>query len=225
MNTAQITKTNRFGKMLYDISKLRHINTVVEIGTYTGEGSTRCIIDGLLERPDKNYNFTSIELDSEFYKIACENLSSVLSQNENIKLLNGKIINSEDIYWFDHDVFFSDTTKKKIETDHAKIWFDRDINNLNTVPNILDKLPAQIDLLVLDGGEYTTYPEFKILKDRTRIFALDDTMVLKCKKIREELIKEHFVNIFDDQRHRNGSAIFLRPISDLDLLSPVVRIN
>ena len=40
------------------------------------------------------------------------------------------------------------------------------------------------------------------------MFALDDTTTLKCKKIRDELLDNKFLVIYDDLQNRNGSAIF-----------------
>ena len=54
------------------------------------------------------------------------------------------------------------------------------LEHLKNSKNVIEELPQIIDLLVLDGGEYTTYPEYKKLKDRSNIIALDDTAILKC---------------------------------------------
>ena len=63
-------------------------------------------------------------------------------------------------------------------------------------------------MLILDGGEYSTYPEFKKLKDRTTIFVLDDTNTLKCMRIRQELLTEKYQIIYDNLQERNGCSIF-----------------
>lgn len=209
--SAQIKRSDKFGHMLYLLSKTPSVKTIVEIGTYTGEGSTKCIIDGLLERSD-NYKFITVELDKEIHKIAMSNMKKVIDKHQNIKSYNGRIIQYDDIFWFDHSTVFNDPSKKPVEIKHALKWYNLDLLNLKSSPYILDLIPEKIDLLILDGGEYTTYPEFKVLKDRTKIFALDDTTVLKCNKIRSELINDKLIMIYDDLNNRNGSSIFSRDI-------------
>ena len=79
---------------------------------------------------------------------------------------------------------------------------------LSTQPCVLPQLPETIDLLVLDGGEYTTYPEFVALRDRTRIFALDDTAILKCSRVRKELLESGVTVYKEDLKDRNGWGIY-----------------
>jgi hypothetical protein len=47
------------------------------------------------------------------------------------------------------------------------------------------------------------------LKERTKIVALDDTNVFKCKKIREELLNDTSYRIIVDViSERNGYSVF-----------------
>ena len=92
---------------------------------------------------------------------------------------------------------------------HAKLWFYKDLENLKKSKNILDKLPEKIDFLILDGGEYSTYPEWNKLRKRTKIVFLDDTMIFKTSKIRKELLEDiDYKIIIDKPNFRNGFAIF-----------------
>jgi hypothetical protein len=74
----------------------------------------------------------------------------------------------------------------------------------------MSQIPEHIDFLLLDGGEFSTYEEWKKLKDRTKIVALDDTKVLKSKQIREELLTNPDYEKIVDSEDRNGFAIFKR---------------
>lgn len=201
MNTGQITRDSIFGNLLYNMAKNDKIINIVEIGTWTGMGSTKCIIDGLMERKTF-YNFITIELYPEMYKVAKQNLSLYL--NDNIKILNGTIIKFEDVFWFDHKTINFSTDA------HARLYYNTDLNYIKNAVNVLDQLPTCIDLLILDGGEYTTYPEYNLLKGRTNIFALDDTRILKCSRIREELIKEKINILYDDINDRNGCGVYCK---------------
>lgn len=197
--TGQITRSQLFGDLLYKYAKSDDIKNIVEVGTWNGMGSTKCIIDGLLERTNDNYNFITIELYPEQYQLALKNLSNYLS--DKIRILNGKLIEYDEVFWFDH-------SKLNMEDAHAKLWYDKDMQYIKEQPNIIDELPKTIDLLVLDGGEYTTYPEYKKLKSRSRIIALDDTAIHKCSQIRNELISEGHRIVCDRLHERNGWTIF-----------------
>jgi len=195
----QITRNQMFGDLLYQYAKSPKVETIVEIGTWNGMGSTKCIIDGLLERENNNYTFITIELYPEQYQQAMINLKNVITPN--IKLLNGRIIDYDEAFWFDHSVL-------NMSDPHASLWYKRDMEYLKTEANVINQLPPKIDLLVLDGGEYTTYPEYRKLKDRCSIIALDDTSILKCSKIRQELLEGGYRVVCDNPTERNGWAIF-----------------
>jgi hypothetical protein len=137
------------------------------------------------------------------YKSAVKNLNDFLTPN--IKLLNGRIIEPEEVYWFDHS-----TINLKSDS-HAIKWYNKDMKFLKNSENVLSELPESIDLLILDGGEYTTYPEYHKLKDRTNTIVLDDVNILKCKKIREELLSDsNFKLLNENLEERNGFSIFQR---------------
>lgn len=196
----QINLGSNFGNLIYSISSRADVKNIVELGTWNGMGSTMCVVKTLIDNIDKNFH--SIELYPDMFLIAKKNLSQYLDL-PNFHLLNGRIIEKDDVYWFDHNSiqFGSD--------EHARLYYKSDIEYLQSAQNVLELLPKSIDFLILDGGEYTTYPEWHILKDRTRIVALDDTAVLKCAKIREELLNdENYRVISDDLNDRNGFSIF-----------------
>ena len=74
--------------------------------------------------------------------------------------------------------------------------------------NVLNKIPEKIDLLLLDGGEFSTYSEWLKLKDRSTIIMLDDTTATKCKKINDELkSSENYTLIFETSEN-NGFSVF-----------------
>ena len=73
---------------------------------------------------------------------------------------------------------------------------------------MLDQIPEQIDLLILDGGEFTTVPEYKVLKGRYSIVALDDIQALKTKAIHEYLLQKEDHELITTDNERNGFSIF-----------------
>jgi hypothetical protein len=194
----QINLGTTAGDMIFQIAKRSDINSIVEIGTWNGLGSTMCVIEAIKE--SKNKNFTSLELYPEMYELAKQNLGSNL---QFVNLLNGRIIEYDEVFWFDHSIINFD------DDGHARLYYNTDLEHLKSANNVLDKFPEKIDFLILDGGEYTTFPEWQKLKSRTKIVALDDSNILKTSKIREQLINDdEYIKIFDDLTYRNGFTVF-----------------
>ena len=89
-----------------------------------------------------------------------------------------------------------------------------DLENMTKCKLFLDRdnLPDIFDVVLLDGGAYTTYFEFQMLKDRCKYLLLDDIRNVKNKKI-VEIIKDnptHWAVLEEDSSNRNGTLICKR---------------
>lgn len=198
----QINLSSDLGKEIYNLVFQKDFDNIVDIGTWNGLGTTYCILHALENKKEKakNTKLYTVELYNEMFEIAKINLKKYLN-NSNFTMLNGKLINYEDAFWFDHSTI-SDSDP------HAALWYKKDMELLKSSQNVLSVLPEKIDLLVLDGGEYTTYPEWKLLKNRTKFFILDDTNILKCAKIRQEILSDSKCTVLKDVTNdRNGYLI------------------
>ncbi len=196
-NTGQIEPTSSFGELIKNIASLPEVNTIVDVGTWSGLGTTLCIIQGIQGTDKKLF---SVELYPNMYTVAQENLKGYM--NDNIKLLNGRLINRSDIeYPLPSDMNPS--------CQHYQLYYHTDMEYLDTQPLVIDELPDYIDLLILDGGEYTTYTEYQKLKGRFTWLVMDDSNVLKCKRIKEELLVDpSFECVFDAPNEKHGQSIF-----------------
>lgn len=200
--SGQIQNNSNFGKALKTIAQRADVKNIVEIGTWNGLGSTLCILESI---QNKETTFISIELIKEMYNHAKNNLR----QYSKVILLNGAIITAEDLNWFNVEEAKCNFTS--IEREHFDLHYMKEVEAIKTANNVLDQIPETIDFLILDGGEYSTYPEWQKLKSRTKIVAIDDTTVLKSKKIRSELLSDNeWRLVTEDQSDRNGYAIFER---------------
>ena len=202
----QINLQSALGKIIYDLVKYNDFKNIVDIGTWNGMGTTLCILKGLEEKDNKqDVNIYTIELYKEMVEIAKQNLKEYINNDQfNLNIINGRIADLEEVYaWFDHSSI--DTTNDA----HARLWYHKDMNLLSSSENITNLLPDKIDLLILDGGEYSTYPEWNRLKDRTKFFVLDDTNILKCSKIKSEVISnsEKYSILYDVSNDRNGYIV------------------
>ena len=191
----QIVPEGQVGQLIIKTVRESQLKNIVEIGTWNGLGSTKCFLLSL-----QNYtNFYTLETNQEKVQIAKQNLSSLITPN--VTFLWGSILTSENI---------KDPLKifPELSNPEFKRWHSLDMENISRSPNVLSQLPMEIDFLLLDGGEFTTWYEFEILFSRcTKYIALDDVLVSKCKKIREYL-KDTQVWTETYIPERNGFSLF-----------------
>jgi hypothetical protein len=174
MNVGQINMNHELGQVIYDMVSKEDIKNIVEIGTWNGAGSTQCIYKSIKETNKKDYNVISLEANVDMFNIA--NSIDEYKTLPKFNLLLGRIIKKSEVIDLDSipNNFFNIYSKQM----HEK-WLNEDLCNYDKVPNVLEKLPLNIDLLILDGGEFSTYAEFLKLKDRAAIIILDDINCIK----------------------------------------------
>jgi hypothetical protein len=181
------------GRWILCLSSLSEVNRIVEIGTWNGSGSSRLIAKGVTLNPAKISRCLvfGLEINASQAKVA----SNRLRRYEFFKVLHGRIIEESD---FD--------TMSLVGNENQ--WLQQDLVNLRNSPNVLGYLPDQIDLLILDGGEFSTYSEFHILKSRiTKYIILDDIFTRKCKKILDEVKDSNEFELIYCSSERNGTAV------------------
>lgn len=190
--SGQINRGSQFGEIIYNYASNPQYKKFLEIGTWNGQGSTRCFIDALLNRDD-DYLFVSIEASENFYQQAYEFNKNVLS--DKIKILHGRIIEEEEL--IHRDI-----------CDHRKEWLTEDINNYNKCNNIWDNIDNYYDVVLLDGGEFSTFSEFTKLKDKTKVFLLDDIREIKNTDVVAYLSSSSEWEEVMSANERNGFSVF-----------------
>ena len=195
IENGQILPESEFGKNINIIISKYKPKNIVEIGTWKGLGSTYSVITSLIENKYKA-NFISLETNNNFYEIAKNNLEGYL---EYVTLILGRIIEVEEIENF--------VSTLSLDNQHQH-WLKEDLTNYNLCPNVFSHIPNSIDLLILDGGEFSTYGEWKVLKDRSKIIMLDDTNMIKCKRIVEESLQHGNYKTLFSSNERNGFHVF-----------------
>ena len=89
----QMLENTERGMVLINVLKEIKPKTIVEIGTWKGLGSTKCIIDSI----DETSNFISIESNYDFYQTAKNNLSKHVDK---VNLLYGTIVTDKEVNKF-----------------------------------------------------------------------------------------------------------------------------
>lgn len=192
--SGQITPDSVFGQLLTKYAQ--DAETIVELGTFTGEGSTLCLHQILR----LNAVIYTVEIDPEMFQRAKDGWGDV----GNIVFLCGRVSETFD----DYEHPGGESMRKTLGYDFCRDQFFK-------APKVLDQLPAKIDTLLIDAGEFSATGELDALMDRcTGVIALDDTnptVAHKNVRNRELLLKLGWTVLHDAPEDRNGFAIFRSP--------------
>jgi hypothetical protein len=167
---------------------------IVEIGTWKGMGSTLCILKSMTPTSE----FITLESNKTFYDIAKSNLDS---HQDKLKMVYGTIVSIDEV-----NSFVSNLNLDK----ERQTWLNEDLHNLELCPNVLNEIFSEIDFLLLDGGEFSTYREWEKLKNRTKIIALDDIEETKTKQIYNELLEDNTYELIGSTSEGNGFCVFIK---------------
>jgi hypothetical protein len=167
---------------------------IVEIGTWKGMGSTLCILNSMTPTSE----FITLESNKTFYEIAKNNLESF---QDKVKMIYGTIVSIDEVNSFVSNLNLDN---------ERKTWLNEDLTNLELCPNVLNEVLPEIDFLLLDGGEFSTYREWEKLKSRTKIVALDDIRETKTKQIYNELSDDINYELIGLTHEGNGFCVFIK---------------
>ena len=202
----EINPHRQVGQFLTNFVRDHSFSNIVEIGTSNGLGSTLCILLGLQD--NSTTKFTTLEVRKDQHELAISNLTKVGVLSSNTNLVWGSILQPAELDELDLKMVFPEIMSAKL--DYSK-WHAGDMKAMDEAPFVLSQFPDEIDFCVFDGGEFTTYYEFKKLFPRIKKYiALDDVNMHKCLKIREFLKwnPEWQETVYISER--NGFALYER---------------
>lgn len=169
----------------------------LEVGTWNGLGSTKVFIDSLHGRND-----------IKFYSLECNKDKSDYASNIHHNLPNIHILNEVlvDVTMDDVVQVFPEITNNT----EMRRWTEIDIENSHTCK--IFNFQDDFDVILLDGGEFTTYHEFKRIEDHCKYLLLDDINTNKCKKIVKEIKSNPTKwNVLEENtRDRNGFIVCVK---------------
>lgn len=189
----QMSIKDEVGRILYAICGLSENRTIVEIGTWNGLGSS-AIIARAVTSGKQNAHVYGLEIFEKRVKQSEINLRKY----KFFSVIHGRIVDVEDL----------DSTQLREEEIE---WFASDLQNMSTAKNVLGLLPQQIDVLLLDGGEFSSYSEYVFLKDRgVKWLILDDVNVRKNRRVLAEAVSSGEFQLIWKSDERNGAAVLIR---------------
>lgn len=205
----QINLGTPFGNEIYNICKNTTYKTFCEIGTWNGRGTTRCVVQAIIDKENSEHNiFWSVEADPKFYDLAVNFYSD--KSNFFLHLLKGTVntkgvMTREEVQ--NHPLFQS-------IYGHYVLHYDTEYNSFKNSEYVGNSIGENIDVAILDGGEFSTEGDFDFFRNRNvKVFILDDVNVIKCSRIRQELLQNPEYRLYkEDLSDRNGWSIFMKNI-------------
>ena len=206
----QIDIRSEFGQILSLYSQHPQVQTILEVGTWKGNGSTACIVEGICNKlkkdPESTVHFYSLESNLKFMMEAMglwmpkalPFLHLLYGSLHTTGLMSREQVESNPLF-------------AGVKT-HYDLWYAQDVKDYAASPFIDSKyLPKQIHMIVLDGGEFSGYADWEVLRLKNPcIVALDDTNVMKNARVLEELSQDPTWEKRHGSNERNGWAIFIK---------------
>lgn len=207
----EITKNDEFGKAIINCIVKYNLANNLEIGSWDGTGSTQCFIEGMLEL-NQPIHLHCIEIQESRYNDLC----TATSNYSWIDCHNTTSVEVSKLPAFEHiwSSEFNGLTKHVESTvDIVKKWYDEDRDlMLKFKKGFIENNSDFFDGVLIDGGEFTGFEEFKLLKDRARVFFLDDAYkAFKTNQASYELsISPDWRLECSSNTLRNGYAIYVK---------------
>ena len=204
----EISLNEEFGETIYEYVVRYNLRHNIDIGSWDGTGSTECFTSAMLKLDNKDMSLQCVEANKNRHQQLMDNYIDMSFVSCSL----GSLVSYDDwTYKNLQSVLNSGYNKIPHNHDIIKEWHDeaRDIM-INSPTCELSR--GQYDAVLIDGNEFTGYDEFKLLKDRTKVFFLDDVHhAFKCYQVYHELLDDNkwylareFPNL------RNGGAVFIR---------------
>ena len=185
------------GKILRVACQIPSVSSIVEVGTLDGTGSTKLIIEELSikARGSRTVQLVTVEANKAAHELAIANIGR---PEIPVQIVHGSLIHV-------------DSPLLLVGLNHQEsVWFQSDANTRFTnVPNILEHIPAQFDLLVLDGGEFTTFNDYLVLRNRCTYLFLDDINVRKNRLVLQTALDDGF-SLLKVTDEANGACLLGR---------------
>jgi len=194
VRSGQVKNNHEIGKWISFLSSLSNVNTIVEVGTWNGRGSSKSIVRGVKSR-SKSERLTIRVIGYEINPKMVKSARKALKRYEFFQVIFGSIVATEDL-------------NRANLTETEELWISQDEAWIKNSPNVLSTVPQDIDLLILDGGEFSTWAEFNILKNRVNGWIiLDDTKTRKCSEILQSVEHERLFQLIYLSDERHGTAV------------------
>lgn len=207
---AEITLEQQFSRSMFLAVRTFRLANVLEIGSYDGDGSTQVLIAAMKKLSPKRLVCLEMRQD-RFANLRTNTSRYPWVEPVCASTVSWEAFSSRD---FEADVLpYLEPSLDAAAIQRRKGFWESDALIVKTCRRgYLEESTETFDAVLIDGGAYSAYDEFRLLRDRSRCFMLDDVFRgFKNKRVFEALVTDKSWFPFHvDALHRNGTAIFCR---------------
>lgn len=205
----EINTFDEFGQTIIRVVQENKLQTILEIGSWDGTGSTQCFIEALKALEDPKLHCLELRQDR------FEQLKANTQQYPWVTCINTSTISKNSFIHKDFEEIWTSPYNKIENKDKTVVkgWYEDDMKHVLSVETgYLDNNDTFYDGVLIDGGEFSGYSEFLLVKDKTNVLFLDDYYnAFKTHQAAKELSKDPEWEVIAGNRYwRNGYAVFRR---------------
>lgn len=190
--------------------------TFLEVGAWNGWGSTRVFVEALKER-DEDFFFYTLETNKDKHNY----VTQLYASEPNVFVLNEKV---SDPHEKEVDEMFPEIKRSP----ELRVWNNIDQVNSRFLPMFFDRkkgkrsVPDKIDVVLLDGGEFTTWFDFLALKQKTNNFLLTCICNSKNKHVFANLLQDMEWSEVKDKSLSSAECAMFERVRGPDFVKKVV---
>lgn len=206
---AEILISDAFGAAMKKCIGHYAIRKILEIGGFEGDGSTQVLASSLATKRGDKVLVSLEDKPERFTKLVANTKNYPFIRPVQASSLSWDSFSARD---FKKDVWESPFNGLRYPEKVVAEWHDEDLKQIKQIPRgYLEDSTEQWDAVLIDGGEFFGWDEFRILRTRSRCFFLDDAFhAFKCYRARVELSHDpDWRLLWADSRLRNGAAIYV----------------
>lgn len=200
----EITLDDEFGRAIAATVHACRVQSVIEVGSWDGLGSTTVLMHALEPMPDKR--LTCIEANP--VRHAC--LQGVVAGKPWVTTVCRRSVSRETMTHreFD-DMWRSPYNRLRYPEAQVREWWGEQRDGPGYLETLTDD---RFDAALIDGCEFCGIDDFLLLRNRVRVLMLDDVFhAFKCAEAHEQLRRDpKWECIWSSVFVRNGSSIWVR---------------
>lgn len=205
----EVSTGDPFGRAIVQTIREYGFETVLEIGSMDGLGSTQVLIEALRHAGDPR--LVCLEADLQRF----QNLAWVVRDLAWVVALRQPSISAASLTPrdFDRDVWGSPHNHLRYPRDIVESWWNTTLDEmLIGEAGFLETNTDSFDVILIDGGEFTGFDDYRLAKDRCRCLMLDDVHhAYKCARAHAELAADPAWRLHWENQHvRNGASIWVK---------------
>lgn len=219
----EVSPKDHFGRSLQAVMRSYRPRRILEIGAWDGTGSTTCLLSKLDYEPECLHCVEYCQERASRIETQIQPLFPF------VQVYQGSSISYDE--WslrdFDKDIWSAlpEAFQKRLDREFFyHLWMQEKRVIEGAKGSFFSAFPLkEYDFVILDGGEFTAFDEWRLLKKRYKLIAFDDVFhAFKGYLPHREMLKDDAFDLIAASSFvRRGFSIFSRKADKVSNLNPV----